>query len=115
MGYRILCSPWSCWHVENDQFYSTYAASLRSEKCLGMAGTFWYTVPFDDTDYRRCLVKAGMAFWSPTLASDYPNDKSYYAPEYSGLPGDALAKRQPKPLPAADIPGTRRTRDRPGR
>jgi len=105
MGFRVLCSPWSCWHVENDQFFSMYAASLKSDKCLGMAGTFWYTVPEDDTDYRRCLVKAGMAFWSPNQAGNYPNDKSYYAPDYAGLPGDTLAKRQPKPLQAAEIPG----------
>jgi hypothetical protein len=70
-----------------------------------MAGTFWYTVPEDDTDYRRCLVKAGMAFWSPIKAGDYPNDKSYYAPEYAGLPGNTLAERQPKPIPQAELPG----------
>jgi HEAT repeat protein len=101
-GFRILCSPWSCWHVENDQFYSIYAASMKSEKVLGMAGTFWYTVPGDDTDYRRCLVKAAMAFWSPLKAGDYPNDKEYWAPEYDGLPGNTAAEIKPKTIPDAE-------------
>ena len=106
MGFRILCSPWSQWHVENDQFYSICAASFKSEKVLGMAGTVWYPIAGGpDDDYPRCLVKAAMAFWSPLKADAYPNDKSYYAPAYAGLPGDTLSTRQPVVIPAPEIPG----------
>jgi len=108
MGFRVLCSPWSQWHVENDQFYSLCAASLKSEKVLGMAGTVWYPISSDpdgENDYRRCLVKAAMAFWSPMQAGDYPNDKSYLAPAYAGLPGDALSKVKARPIPDAELPG----------
>jgi hypothetical protein len=104
-GFRILCSPWSCWHVENDQFFSLYATSLKSDKFLGMAGTFWYTVaPDGELDYRRCLVKAADAFWDPAQAGDFPNEKEYYAPAFAGLPGDALQRRVPTAIPAAELP-----------
>jgi len=103
-GFRILCSPWSCWHVENDQFFSIYGLSLRSEKMLGMAGTFWYSLGADDTDYRRCLVKAADAFWNPLQAGDYPNYTEYYSPEYAGLPGETLSHVQPMAIPNAELP-----------
>jgi len=105
MGFRILCSPWSQWHVENDQFYSIYASSVKSDKVLGMAGTVWYPIssdPGSENDYRRCLVKAAMAFWSPLKAGDYPNDKEYWAPEYDGLPGNTAAEIKPKTIPDAE-------------
>ena len=104
-GFRILCAPWSGWHVENDQFFSIYGSTLKGDKMLGMAGTFWYPVGPDDNDYRRCLVKAADAFWNPLQAGDYPNAPSYYAPEYAGLPGDALAQRRPLPIPPDELPG----------
>lgn len=100
-GFRILCSPWSQWHVENDQFYSIYAASLASERVLGMAGTIWYPVPPDaETDYRRCLVKAADAFWSPMLAGDYPNQPEYYVPSFEGI---SYTQEPPIPLAADDM------------
>ena len=101
MGFRILCSPWSQWHAENDQFYSMYTVSMKSDKVLGMAGTVWYPIasePANENDYRRCLVKSAMAFWSPLQAGDYPTDTSYYAPDYAGLPGDSLGKVKPLQL-----------------
>ena len=101
LGHRILCSPWSQWHVENDQFYSIYAASLKSDKCLGMAGTVWYPISSDpgaENDYRRCLVKAADAFWNPLQAGDYPNDSSYFAPDYTGLPGPEPGGAKPEPV-----------------
>jgi hypothetical protein len=104
-GFRILCSPWSCWHVENDQFFSLYALSLKSDKLLGMAGTFWYSLGADDRDYRRCLVKAAGAFWNPLQAGEYPNYREYYAPDYAGLPGETLSRIQPTPIPAAELDG----------
>jgi HEAT repeat protein len=105
-GFRILCSPWSCWHVENDQFFSLFATTLHSDRVLGMAGTFWYTVaPDGESDYRRCLVKAADAFWNPLQAGDYPNEAAYYAPNYDGLPGDAPAATAPTAIPPAEIAG----------
>lgn len=106
LGFRILCSPWSQWHVENDQFFSIYASTLKSDKVLGMAGTIWYPIPPDaENDYRRCLVKAAEAFWSPLYGGNYPEDKEYFAPAYSGLPGDALSQAQPASIPQAELPG----------
>jgi hypothetical protein len=107
-GFRILCSPWSQWHEENDQFYSIYASSLKSDKVLGMAGTVWYPISSDpegENDYRRCLVKAASAFWSPVQAGSYPRDKEYYAPAYSGLSGGASSAVKPIQIPAADLTG----------
>ena len=106
MGFRILCSPWSQWHVENDQFYSTCATTIKSDKLLGMSGTIWYPIhPNGENDYRRCLVKAAMAFWSPLQAGDFPNDKEYFAPEYSGLPAYAPSQTKPVPVSKDDLPG----------
>lgn len=104
LGFRILCSPWSQWHVENDQFFSLYAATLNEDRVLGMAGTIWYPVPPEaETDYRRCLVKAADAFWNPRGASDYPDSPSYPAPAYDALPADLLARRVPRAIPAQEI------------
>jgi hypothetical protein len=104
-GFRILCSPWSQWHVENDQFYSICASTIRSDKLLGMSGTIWYPIGQDgENDYRRCLVKAAMAFWSPLKASEFPNDAEYYAPAYAGLPRDAFLQMRPVPVPQDELP-----------
>ncbi len=103
-GFRILCSPWSQWHVENDQFYSICASTIRSEKLLGMSGTIWYPIgPDGEHDYRRCLVKAAMAFWSPLKAGDFPNDKDYYAPRYEGLALDAFRHVKPVAIPHDEL------------
>ena len=97
-GFRVLCSPWSQWHVENDQFYSICASTIRSGRLLGMAGTIWYPIgPDGENDYRRCLVKAAMAFWSPLKASEFPSDAEYYAPAYDGLSRDAFLQMRPVP------------------
>ena len=106
MDFRILCSPWSQWHVENDQFYSISASTIKSDEILGMSGTIWYPIhPDGENDYRRCLVKAAMAFWSPLQAGDYPEEKKYFAPEYSGLPTYAPSRIKPQPIPKDELPG----------
>ena len=70
-----------------------------------MAGTIWYPIGADaENDYRRCLVKAAMAFWSPLKAGDYPNDNEYFAPAYDGLARDAFAQVPPVLVPQAELP-----------
>lgn len=114
-GFRILCSPWSQWHVENDQFYSICASTIRSDKLLGMSGTIWYPIgPRGENDYRRCLVKAAMAFWSPLKAGDFPNDKEYYAPRYDGLARDAFSEVKPVAIPQDELPALIRRVTGPG-
>jgi hypothetical protein len=99
-GFRIMCSPWSQWHVDNDQFYSVYASSYKTEKLLGMAGTIWYPIPPDaENDYRRCLVKAAMAFWSPLQAGKFPDDKEYWAPSYKSISGAEYANMKSVVIP----------------
>jgi hypothetical protein len=105
-GFRILCSPWSQWHVENDQFYSICASTIKSDELLGMWGTIWYPIhPDGENDYRRCVVKAAMAFWSPLRAGDYPEDKEYFAPEYSDLPPYSPSQTRPAAIPKDELQG----------